>query len=94
MRDIAIEWAVAPFAITHALSLSAADVALALEESNRESRWTGTGCIFSDWEPVALDELAAFHRQAFLWRFLKDRPQLLLGAGMNPSISLAEGQSP
>lgn len=79
MRDIGNNWAMAPFTMAHVLPLSAQDIGLALEESNRESRWTEADCFFSNWEPISLDELTIFHRQAFLWRFLKERPLRLLG---------------
>jgi hypothetical protein len=74
MRDIGNNLAMA-----HVLPLSAQDIVLALEESSWESRYTAESCFFSDWEPISLDELTAFHRQAFLWRFLKERPLCLWG---------------
>jgi hypothetical protein len=77
MRDIGKNLAMVPFAMAHALTLSAQDIVWALEESNRESRCTDASCFFSNWEAISLEELSAFHRQAFFWRFLKEHPLCL-----------------
>ena len=77
MRDTGAQSALEPFGMAHVLTLSGLDIALALVESSQDSqRIQGNNSPFQ-WEPVSLGELISFHRQAFLWRFLMERPRLL-----------------
>lgn len=77
MRDTGAQSALEPFGMAHVLTLSVRDVALALAESSQDSQRIQCDNNPLQWESVSFGELRSFHRQAFLWRFLTARPQLL-----------------
>ncbi len=84
MRDTDAQSAWSPLRMRHLHFLKAADIELALDDAHSESvrrsdRLASPGKdALASWEPVSLGELISFHRQFFIWRLLREHPQVLL----------------